>query len=63
MEILSGYKKIILAMDNDDAGNKAQNAILRQIKNVNIYKLTFKAKDLNEAFVLKEKIGVAVCPL
>ncbi len=50
-------------MDNDDAGNKTQNAILRQIKNVNIYKLTFKAKDLNEAFALKEKIGVAVCPL
>ncbi len=63
MEILSGYKNVILALDNDEAGKKAQSAILRQVKNANIYKLTFKAKDLNEAFVLKEKIGAAVCPL
>jgi 5S rRNA maturation endonuclease (ribonuclease M5) len=61
IKILSGYKNIILVLDNDVSGKEAQNEISRQVKNVNIHKLTFKAKDLNEAFVLKEKIGVAVC--
>ena len=61
MEILSGYKNIILALDNDTAGKEAQNQIMKRVKNVNIYKLTFKAKDLNEAWLLKEKIGAAVC--
>ena len=61
IKILSGYKNIILVLDNDVSGKEAQNEIRRQVKNVNIHKLTFKAKDLNEAFVLKEKIGVAVC--
>ncbi len=61
IEILSGYKNIVLALDNDTAGMEAEDKIVRQVKNVNIHKLTFKAKDLNEAFVLKEKIGVAVC--
>ena len=61
IETLSGYENIIIALDNDAAGMEAKDKIVRQVKNVNIHKLTFKAKDLNEAFVLKEKIGVAVC--
>ena len=55
IEILSSYKNIVLALDNDTAGKETENKIIRQIKNVPIHKLTFKAKDLNEAFVLKEK--------
>ncbi len=58
LEILSNYKNIILALDNDEGGKEAENKIIRQIKSVPIYKLNFKAKDLNEAFVLKENIGV-----
>ena len=58
LEILSNYKNIIIALDNDESGKEAENKIIRQIKSVPIYKLNFKAKDLNEAFVLKEKIGV-----
>ena len=58
LEILSNYKNIILALDNDESGKEAENKIIRQIKSVPIYKLNFKAKDLNEAFVLKENIGV-----
>ena len=58
LEILSNYKNIILALDNDESGKEAENKIIRQIKSVQIYKLNFKAKDLNEAFVLKENIGV-----
>jgi 5S rRNA maturation endonuclease (ribonuclease M5) len=61
IKILSGYKNIILALDNDVAGKQAENEIVRQAKTLNIYKLTFKAKDLNKSFVLKEKIGVAPC--
>lgn len=61
IEILSSYKNIVLALDNDTSGKETKNKIIRQIKNIPIHKLTFKAKDLNEAFVLKEKIGVAVC--
>ena len=60
IKILSGYENIILCLDNDVAGKQAENEILRQIK-TNTYKLTFKGKDLNEAFVLKEKIGVSPC--
>ena len=58
LEILSNYKNIILRLDNDESGKEAENKIIRQIKSVQIYKLNFKAKDLNEAFVLKENIGV-----
>ena len=61
METLSGYENIIIALDNDAAGMEAEDKIVRQVKNSKIHKLTFKAKDLNESFVLKEKIGVAVC--
>ena len=61
IEILSGYENIIIALDNDAAGTEAEDKIVQQVKNSKIHKLTFKAKDLNEAFVLKEKIGVAVC--
>ena len=61
LETLSNYKNIILALDNDEGGKEAENKIIRQIKSVPIYKLNFKAKDLNEAFVLKEKIGVLEC--
>jgi 5S rRNA maturation endonuclease (ribonuclease M5) len=61
IEILSSYKNIVLALDSDVPGKETENKIIRQIKNIPIHKLTFKAKDLNEAFVLKEKIGVAVC--
>ena len=63
LEILSNYKNIILALDNDEGGKEAQNRIIRHIKSVPINKLTFKAKDLNEALILKEKIGVTLCPL
>ena len=61
IEILSGYENIIIALDNDVAGTEAKDKIVRQVKNVNIHKLTFEAKDLNQAFILKEKIGVAPC--
>ena len=61
METLSGYKNIVLALDNDASGKEAEDKIVRQVKNSKIHKLTFKAKDLNQAFILKEKIGVAVC--
>ncbi len=63
LEILSNYKNIILALDNDEGGKEAQNRIIRHIKSVPINKLTFKAKDLNEALILKEKIGVTLCQL
>ncbi len=55
IDILSSYKNIVLALDNDASGKETENKIIRQIKNIPIHKLTFKAKDLNEAFVLKEK--------
>ena len=55
IETLSGYENIILALDNDTAGKEAEDKIVRQVKNSKIHKLIFKAKDLNEAFVLKEK--------
>ncbi len=61
IEILSSYKNIVLSLDNDIAGKETENKIILQIKNIPIHKLTFKAKDLNETFALKEKIGVAVC--
>ncbi len=61
IKILSGYENIIIALDNDAAGTEAEDKIVQQVKNSKIHKLTFKAKDLNEAFILKEKIGVAVC--
>ncbi len=61
IETLSGYENIILALDNDTAGKEAEDKIVRQVKNSKIHKLTFKAKDLNQAFISKEKIGVAVC--
>ena len=62
LEILSNYKNIILALDNDEGGKEAENKIIRQIS-VPIYKLNFKAKDLNAALILKEKIGVTLCQL
>jgi 5S rRNA maturation endonuclease (ribonuclease M5) len=60
IEILSGYENIIIALDNDAAGTEAENKIVRQVKNSKIHKLTFKAKDLNQAFILKEK-GEIIC--
>lgn len=63
LEILSNYKNIILALDNDESGKEAENKIISQIKSVPIYKLNFKAKDLNAALILKEKIGVTLCQL
>ena len=63
LEILSNYKNIILALDNDESGKEAENKIISQIKSVSIYKLNFKAKDLNAALILKEKIGVTLCQL
>lgn len=60
IEILSGYENIIIALDNDAAGKEAEDKIVRQVKNSKIHKLTFKAKDLNQAFILKEK-GEIIC--
>ena len=58
IEVLSGYKFIIIGFDNDPAGINAENKIIEKINNSEIYKLKFRANDLNEAWVLEEKIEI-----
>ncbi len=58
IEVLKGYKNIIIGFDNDHAGINAENKIIERINNSEIYQLKFRANDLNEAWVLKEKIEV-----
>ncbi len=58
IEVLSGYKFIIIGFDNDPAGINAENEIIEKINNSEIYKLKFRANDLNEAWVLEEKIEI-----
>ncbi|MHB1661115.1 MAG: toprim domain-containing protein [bacterium] len=59
IEVLSGYKFMIMGLDNDAAGINAENKITGRINNNQIYKLKFRANDLNESWVLKEKIEFA----
>lgn len=59
IEVLSGYKFMIMGLDNDAAGINAENKITGKINNNQIYKLKFRANDLNEFWVLKEKIELA----
>ena len=58
IEVLSGYKFIIIGFDNDAAGINAENKIIGRINDSEIYKLKFRANDLNEAWVLEEKIEI-----
>lgn len=50
------YDKIIIATDNDDAGHKAKNDLIQGLKHNNIYSLSFKSKDIDEAIRNNEKI-------
>jgi 5S rRNA maturation endonuclease (ribonuclease M5) len=49
LEALKRYDEIYLALDNDDAGRKAEQEIVRNLTGKEIVKLDFKAKDLDEA--------------
>ena len=51
--ILEQYEAIILALDNDEEGHRAEERLFRELeqKNKEIKKLLFDGKDLNEALV------------
>jgi len=57
-----GYKRVILALDRDDAGQKAERELydyLKQIEGVKIGRLTWsEGEDVNEAHMLKAKFGL-----
>ncbi len=49
IEPLKRYDEIYLALDNDDAGRKAEQEIVRNLTGKEIIRVDFKAKDLDEA--------------
>ena len=49
LPVLAKYKSVILATDNDNAGQKVRNTIKREFANKELYELKFNAKDLDEA--------------
>lgn len=55
---LARYKNIILATDQDNAGQKVRNTVKRQLPLSNIYELKFNAKDLDEAVKRNLKIEI-----
>ena len=57
LNVLNNYDKVIVATDNDEAGKTAKDKIAKVLKG-NLYEAVFKAKDIDEAFRLKENITV-----
>lgn len=53
---LKKYDKIYLALDNDNAGRRTEQEIVKNLTGKEILRVEFKAKDLDEAMRLREQI-------
>ena len=57
LDIISSYGVVVVGFDNDKAGKYAEDKIKNNAAK-KIHKFKFKAKDLNDALILNEKIKI-----
>ncbi len=55
---INGFEKVILMMDNDDAGEKATDTIAKIIKTGKAYVATLPEKDANESYLKHGKTSI-----
>ncbi len=56
--VFENYDRIVLGLDNDDAGKEAKEKLLEELTDKEVFEFVFSSKDLNEALVRGEPIRV-----
>ena len=55
--ILRGYKQVVLALDNDEAGRRAEQELFQHLKGMKVVRMTYSTgKDLNECYLKGGKL-------